>query len=149
MRIGFIGLGNVGGKLSGSLIRKGFDVFVHDLDSELVAAKVADGAIDGESPANLMKNCDAVITCLPSPAASAAVMNEMLPEIADGKIWMEMSTTDAAEVERLGAKVIEQGGEAVDCPVSGGCHRSNTSRTATIRPRSSSEDASTKSPSGM
>jgi 3-hydroxyisobutyrate dehydrogenase len=54
-----------------------------------------------------MQVCDTVITCLPSPAASDAVMREMLPYVADGKIWMEMSTTDEAEVKRLGAEVIE------------------------------------------
>ena len=73
-----------------------------------------------------MRKCDAVITCLPSPAASDAVMQEMLPEIKEGKIWMEMSTTDQAEAERLGGMVIAAGGAAVDCPVSGGCHRADT-----------------------
>ncbi len=126
MRVGFIGLGNVGGKLSGSLLRNGVDVVVHDLDAGLVAQKVAAGASDGASPANMMKTCDAVITCLPSPAASDAVMTLMLPEVCDGKIWMEMSTTDEAEVKRLGAQVIAKGGAAVDCPVSGGCHRADT-----------------------
>lgn len=126
MRVGFIGLGNVGGKLSGSLLRNGVDVIVHDLDAGLVALKVAAGAIDGASPANMMKTCDAVITCLPSPAASDAVMTQMLPEVCDGKIWMEMSTTDEAEVKRLGTLVIAKGGAAVDCPVSGGCHRADT-----------------------
>ncbi|WP_415401866.1 NAD(P)-dependent oxidoreductase [Tateyamaria sp. SN3-11] len=126
MKIGFIGLGNVGGKLSGSLIRNGHDVSVHDLNPEFVAAKVAAGARDGQGPAQLMQHCDAVITCLPSPAASAAVMDEMLPHIGPGKIWMEMSTTDEAEVKRIGAQVIAAGGAAVDCPVSGGCHRADT-----------------------
>ncbi|WP_299281116.1 NAD(P)-dependent oxidoreductase [uncultured Tateyamaria sp.] len=126
MKIGFIGLGNVGGKLSGSLIRNGHDVWVHDLNAEFVAEKVAAGAHDGHGPARLMQDCDAVITCLPSPAASAAVMAEMLPHVGPGKIWMEMSTTDEAEVKRIGAQVIEAGGAAVDCPVSGGCHRADT-----------------------
>lgn len=126
MQIGFIGLGNVGGKLSGSLLRNGHQVMVFDLNPELVAAKVAAGATAGESAAHLMRVCDAVITCLPSPAASDAVMQEMLPEVGPGKIWMEMSTTDEAEVKRLGALVIERGGAAVDCPVSGGCHRADT-----------------------
>jgi 3-hydroxyisobutyrate dehydrogenase len=126
MRVGFIGLGNVGGKLSGSLLRNGVDVIVHDLDAGLVALKVAAGASDGASPANMMKTCDAVITCLPSPAASDAVMTQMLPEVCDGKIWMEMSTTDEAEVKRLGTLVIAKGGAAVECPVSGGCHRADT-----------------------
>ena len=87
---------------------------------------VALGARDGVSPAMLMQTCDVVITCLPNPAASDAVVTEMLPHVGPGKIWMEMSTTDANEVKRLGALVIEAGGEAVDCPVSGGCHRANT-----------------------
>ncbi|UYV38635.1 NAD(P)-dependent oxidoreductase [Rhodobacteraceae bacterium D3-12] len=126
MEIGFIGLGNVGGKLSGSLLRNGVSLHVHDLDAALVADFVARGAKAGGSAAALMQSCDAVITCLPSPAASAAVMAEMLPHVGPGKIWMEMSTTDEAEVKRLGAEVIARGGAAVDCPVSGGCHRAAT-----------------------
>ena len=126
MKIGFIGLGNVGGKLSGSLIRNGLDVAVHDLNAALVATKVASGAKDGQSPALLMKTCDVVITCLPSPAASAAVLDQMLPYVKYGKIWMEMSTTDEAEIKRISTLVTTLGGEAVDCPVSGGCHRADT-----------------------
>jgi 3-hydroxyisobutyrate dehydrogenase len=91
---------------------------------------VAQGAVAGGSPAAMMRDCDAVITCLPSPAASDAVMQEMLPEVCAGKIWMEMSTTDEAEVKRLGAQVIAAGGAAVDCPVSGGCHRADTGNIA-------------------
>ncbi len=126
MKIGFIGLGNVGGKLSGSLLRNGVELYVHDLDAELVAAMVAGGATAGGSPAEMMHNCDAVITCLPSPAASAAVVEQMLPEVTGGKVWIEMSTTDANEIKRLAALVQAQGGAAVDCPVSGGCHRADT-----------------------
>lgn len=126
MKIGFIGLGNVGGKLSGSLLRNGHDLSVHDLNSDLVQSFVARGARAGGSPAQMMRDCAVVITCLPSPAASAAVMDEMLPEVGPGKIWMEMSTTDEAEIRRLGALVIARGGAAVDCPVSGGCHRADT-----------------------
>lgn len=130
MKIGFIGLGNVGGKLSGSLLRNGVDLTVYDLNADLVAAKVAAGATAGAGPAQMMRDCDAVITCLPSPAASDAVMAEMLPEVGPGKIWMEMSTTDEAEVKRLGGMVIAAGGAAVDCPVSGGCHRADTGNIA-------------------
>ncbi|MAN99087.1 MAG: 3-hydroxyisobutyrate dehydrogenase [Roseovarius sp.] len=126
MKIGFIGLGNVGGKLSGSLLRNGHDLTVHDLNGDLVADFVARGAKAATSPAQMMRDCDVVITCLPSPAASAAVMQQMLPEVGPGKIWMEMSTTDADEIRRLGGLVIAAGGAAVDCPVSGGCHRADT-----------------------
>ena len=126
MKVGFIGLGNVGGKLSGSLLRNGVDLTVHDLNDDLVTNFVSRGAGRTDGPASLMRDCDIVITCLPSPAASAAVMEEMLPEITTGKIWLEMSTTDEQEVKRLGDLVKAKGGAAVDCPVSGGCHRADT-----------------------
>ena len=130
MKVGFIGLGNVGGKLAGSLIRNGIDTYVFDLNAKLVAEKVASGAKNGGTAAEVMQACDAVITCLPSPAASNAVVQEMLPHVVSGKIWMEMSTTDAEEVKRLSELVIAAGGEAVDCPVSGGCHRADTGNIA-------------------
>ena len=126
MKVGFVGLGSVGGKLAGSVLRNGFDLSVHDLDADAVAGFVDAGARDGGSPADLMRDCDVVITCLPSPAACAAVVEAMLPEVTEGKIWLEMSTTDAGEVQRLGAAVTDRGGFAVDCPVSGGCHRAAT-----------------------
>lgn len=126
MKIGFVGLGNVGGKLAGSLLRNGFDVTVHDLNPDLVAEFVARGAKPTSGPLALMQDCDAVITCLPSPAASAAVVEEMLPAVDSSKIWMEMSTTDAGEVKRLAALVAEHGGATMECPVSGGCHRADT-----------------------
>ncbi|OAN96663.1 NAD(P)-dependent oxidoreductase [Sulfitobacter geojensis] len=126
MKVGFIGLGNVGGKLAGSLLRNGVDLAVYDLNAGLVADFVARGARDGGSAAALMQDCDAVITCLPSPAACAAVVTEMLPHVGAGKIWMEMSTTDAQQIKDHAAAVIAAGGEAVDCPVSGGCHRADT-----------------------
>ncbi len=126
MKVGFIGLGNVGGKLAGSLLRNCIDLTVHDLNGAFVEGFVARGARAGGGPAQIMRECDVVITCLPSPAASDAVVTQMLPEIGPGKTWMEMSTTDEAEVKRLGALVIAKGGAAIDCPVSGGCHRADT-----------------------
>jgi 3-hydroxyisobutyrate dehydrogenase len=126
MKVGFIGLGNVGAKLSGSLLRNGVDLTIHDLDEARVSDFVTRGATRGNSPADLMENCDIVITCLPSPTISAAVVDQMLPHVREGKIWLEMSTTDEAEVKRLANMVIERGGAAVDCPVSGGCHRADT-----------------------
>ena len=129
MKIGFIGLGNVGGKLAGALLRNGFGLTVRDLDRDAARRFLDAGAHWGESPARMMESCDAVITCLPTPAASAAVLEAddgLLSTMSAGKVWMEMSTTDEAEVRRLGAKVSALGGEPVDCPVSGGCHRADT-----------------------
>ena len=127
--IGFIGLGNVGGKLAGSLLRNGYNLTVRDLDQDLVGKFVERGAKPGNSPATMMADCDMVITCLPSPSASASVMEDtdgLLTEVGPGKIWLEMSTTDADEIRRLGALVAKKGGAAVYCPVSGGCHRADT-----------------------
>lgn len=129
MRIGFIGLGNVGGKLAGSLVRNKFDVTVRDLDKDVAETFIAQGAKWGESPKAMMEACDMVITCLPTPKACAAVMEAedgILAGMSAGKIWAEMSTTDETEVKRLGALVTAKGGLPVDCPVSGGCHRAAT-----------------------
>jgi 3-hydroxyisobutyrate dehydrogenase len=128
-KIGFIGLGNVGGKLAGSLVRHGVDLTVRDLSVEAEAPLLAKGAARASSPKTMAEKVDVLITCLPSPAATAAVMEGpegALAGISRGKIWLEMSTTDAEEVKRLAARVEAHGAEAMDCPVSGGCHRAAT-----------------------
>ena len=133
MKVGFIGLGNVGGKLSGSLLRNGYNLMVRDLDRALAQPFIDQGATFAESPKAMAEACDLIITCLPSPAASAAVMEAddgLLAGLSAGKIWAEMSTTDEAEVKRLGAKVAAVGASPVDCPVSGGCHRATTGNIA-------------------
>lgn len=129
MKVGFIGLGHAGGKLAGTLLRNGVDLTVRDLDRNAAKPFLAGGARFGESPRVMAETCDLVITCLPSPAASAAVMEAsdgVLAGIGPGKIWLEMSTTDAAEIGRLAAVVAARGADAVDCPVSGGVHRAAT-----------------------
>ena len=131
--VGFIGLGNVGGKLAGSLLRNGVELTVRDLDPDVAQPFIDAGAAWGDSPKAMAEACDIIITCLPSPAASAAVMEAddgILAGLGAGKIWAEMSTTDEAEVTRLGAKVRATGADAVDCPVSGGCHRAATGNIA-------------------
>ena len=129
MKIGFIGLGNVGAKLAGSLLRNGADLTVRDLDRRVAQPLLDRGAKWAGSPAAMAAACDLVITCLPSPAISAEVMEAadgILAGLTPGKIWVEMSTTDESEVKRLGALVRARGAEAADCPVSGGCHRAAT-----------------------
>jgi 3-hydroxyisobutyrate dehydrogenase len=133
MKIGFIGLGNVGGKLAGSLLRNGFDLTVRDLDRAAAAPLLAGGAHWADTPKDMAAAVDLAITCLPSPAVSAAVLEAedgVLAGPAPGKVWAEMSTTDEAEVRRLGALVAERGAAALDCPVSGGCHRAATGNIA-------------------
>ena len=129
MKIGFIGLGNAGGKLAGSLLRNGYDLTVRDLNEEFVSDFVSRGAKSAHSPKEMAELCDVIITCLPSPKACSRVMEAddgVLAGISRGKIWLEMSTTDEAEIRRIGALVEATGALPVDCPVSGGCHRADT-----------------------
>jgi 3-hydroxyisobutyrate dehydrogenase len=133
MKIGFIGLGNVGGKLAATLLRNGHALMVRDLDLLRVQDLVQRGATSAASPREMAESVDLIITCLPSPAASAAVVEHadgLLASLRPGQIWLEMSTTDDAEVLRLGALIEARGGLVMDCPVSGGCHRAATGNIA-------------------
>ena len=71
MRVGFIGLGNLGTKLAASLLRNGFSLLIHDIDRAAGAGLVAQGAVRAASGRALAAACEAVITCLPSPETSA------------------------------------------------------------------------------
>jgi 3-hydroxyisobutyrate dehydrogenase len=133
MKIGFIGLGNVGGKLAGTLLRNGHALVVRDLNPQLVDSFVQRGAASAASPREMAASVDVIITCLPTPAASAAVVegeDGFLAPLRAGQIWLEMSTTDYADVLRLGALVEARGALVMDCPVSGGCHRAASGNIA-------------------
>ncbi len=133
MKIGFIGLGNVGGKLAGSLLRNKFDLTVRDLDKNLTKPFFDLGAKVANSAKELAEQVDLIITCLPSPKICAEVMegeNGILAGLSEKKIWLEMSTTDEAEVKRMGKKIIAKKAIPLDGPVSGGCHRAATGNIA-------------------
>ncbi len=133
MKIGFIGLGNVGGKLAGSLLRNKFDLTVRDLDENLTKDFKNLGAKVANSAKELAKQVDLIITCLPSPKICTDVMegeNGVLEGITQNKIWLEMSTTDESEIKRIGKKILEKKGIPLDGPVSGGCHRAATGNIA-------------------
>ena len=133
MKIGFIGLGNVGSKLAGSLLRNKFDLTVRDLDHNLTKDFYDLGAKVASSAKELAEQVDLIITCLPSPKICAEVMegeDGILNGLSENKIWLEMSTTDESEVKRIGKKVIEKKAIPLDGPVSGGCHRAATGNIA-------------------
>ena len=133
MRIGFIGLGNVGGKLAGSLIRNNFKLTVFDLDKEIMNNFKSKGANTSKNPKELAEAVDVVITCLPSPDACKHVMESddgVIAGLSKDKVWLEMSTTDENDVKRMGKLVNEKKAIALDGPVSGGCHRAATGNIA-------------------
>ncbi|MDH5411728.1 MAG: NAD(P)-dependent oxidoreductase [Alphaproteobacteria bacterium] len=126
MKYGFIGLGNLGRHLAASLIREGFEVTVHDLNREAAADLLAAGATWADSPRAAAQATDSLITCLPSPKASTAVMtgeNGALEGIPAGGAWIEMSTNDAHEIERIAALGAARGVVTLEAPVTGGVHR--------------------------
>ena len=133
MKIGFIGLGNVGGKLAGSLLRNKFDLTVRDLDKNLTKQFENLGAKVVHSAKELAEQVDLIITCLPSPKICAEVMegeDGVINGLSENKIWLEMSTTDEAEIKRIGQKVLDKKASPLDGPVSGGCHRAATGNIA-------------------
>jgi 3-hydroxyisobutyrate dehydrogenase len=123
MRYGFIGLGHLGKHLAANLARGGFEVNVYDLERRSADALLAAGATWASSITALAKSCDCLITCLPSPKATASVLDEALPVMRAGSTWMEMSTNDFAEVEALAARAERLGIGTLACPVTGGVHR--------------------------
>ncbi len=126
MNIGFVGLGNLGQHLAMSLVKGGFAVTVNDLDTAAAAPLLAAGAAWADSPSALAAASDAVFTCLPSPAATRAVMEGpagLLEGFRDGATWLECSTNDQAEIARLAALLAARGVATLECPVTGGVHR--------------------------
>ena len=126
MKYGFIGLGNLGAHLAGSLVREGFEVMVHDLNREAASPLLAAGARWADSPRAAAEATDGLITCLPSPQASVAVMtgaDGALDAVPAGGAWIEMSTNDAHEIQRIAGIGAARGVVTLEAPVTGGVHR--------------------------
>ena len=123
MRYGFVGLGHLGGHLAASLVRAGFATIVHDLDPARSDPLLAVGADWAATPSALAAAVDAVITCLPSPKASGAVLDAILPALRPGTAWIEMSTIGPDEVATFAACAAAHGIAMLEAPVTGGVHR--------------------------
>ena len=135
MKVGFIGLGNVGYKLANSILESGFDLLINDLDKKAGKILIEKGAKWIETPKELAQESDISITCLPSPAVVASVLegkNGLIEGMVSGKLWIEMSTTDSKEMQRLADLVIGKKALAIEAPVSGGCHRAATGNIAIL-----------------
>ena len=129
MRVGFIGLGNVGGKLSKNLLNNNFDLTVYDKDTYVLSEFKALGSKIENSIEGLVRNTDMLITCLPSPEACSEVLeseNGIINNIREGQIWIEMSTTDEDQLKKHALLIQEKNAIALEAPVSGGCHRAAT-----------------------
>ena len=135
MRLGFIGLGNLGAHLAGSLLRAGFALTVHDLERERAAGLLAAGAAWAGTADDVARAADSVITCLPTPAAVAAMVegpDGVLAGLRPGGCWIDMSTNDPAEVKRLGRLAESRGIGCLEAPVTGGVHRAATGQITVL-----------------
>lgn len=123
MRIGYVGLGTLGGDLAAALLRAGFEVTVFDRHPEAVARLVALGAGAAASVSDLCARVDHLFTCLPSPGASEAVLAEALTTLPPGASWVENSTLGRDDVLRLAGLAQDAGVRLLEAPVTGGVHR--------------------------
>ena len=132
MRYAYIGLGNLGANLAGCLLRAGFSVTVHDRNPEPAHRLLAMGATWADSPQAAAADVDAVITCLPSPAVSEAVLAGILDGLKPGGTWIEMSTLDRDTVLRLAAIAEARGARMLECPCTGGVHLAATGQVTIL-----------------
>jgi 3-hydroxyisobutyrate dehydrogenase len=129
MRYGYIGVGHLGGHLAASLLKAGFELTVHDIDPSLAERHLAMGAVWADGARELASDCDAVFTCLPSPAGSKKVLagpGGILEGIKPGGTWIEMSTLGREDVMTLAALAAPRGISMLESPVTGGVHRAAT-----------------------
>jgi len=135
MQIGFVGIGRLGRHLAASLVREDFTVTVHDRDPDAGAVLVELGARWADSPAEAAGTADAVITCLPSPAAVAAVVegeHGVVGALRSGGTWIDMSTNDRHELQRLADVATTRGVATLEAPVTGGVHLAATGEVTVI-----------------
>ena len=132
---GFIGLGNLGGKLAKNLVQAGFSVRLYDLDPEKGRALVEAGAEWASSPAAAASDRDGVITCLPSPRASEDLLlgkGGLLAAMKPGATWIEMSTVGIDAIKRLAKAAADHGIDTLEAPVTGGVHRAAEGRITVL-----------------
>ncbi|MBB3065296.1 NAD(P)-dependent oxidoreductase [Limibacillus halophilus] len=129
MKVAFIGLGNVGYPLARNLLKAGHELTVHDLDRERAAGLLAEGAVWAGSIAEAAADAQAAVTSLPNPRAVAAVVpgdTGLLASLPRGALWIEMSTTDDAEMKAHAQAAVDLGLAVVEAPITGGANRAWT-----------------------
>ena len=119
-KIGFIGLGRMGKPMASNMQKKGFELVVLDLNKQAVAELVALGAKAGNSIADIARECEIIVTMLPSSVEVEKVANGpdgIFAHAQKGAILMDMSTIDPVATDRLNAEAQKHGMTMVDAPV--------------------------------
>ena len=126
MKYGYVGLGHLGANLAMNLVKAGYEVTVTDLNKDNAKKLIAAGAKWADTPKGVAENSDAVITCLPSPRVSMAVLtgkDGILAGLKKGGTWIENSTNGKEEIEAMAKIASEHGVETLEAPVTGGVHK--------------------------
>jgi 3-hydroxyisobutyrate dehydrogenase len=119
-KLGFIGLGNMGGPMAANLVRGGHSVTGFDLvPAALDAARTA-GIVIGDSPKDAVVGAEMIFTMLPAGAHVLSVMNDVLEHAGAGTVFVDCSTIDVASARAAHAAAKTAGMLSVDAPVSGG-----------------------------
>ncbi|MBS7700976.1 MAG: NAD(P)-dependent oxidoreductase [Chelatococcus sp.] len=119
-RIGFLGLGTMGGPMARNILRKGYVVKGFDLNPAAIEAHVAAGGEAARSLSDVAEGADVVITMLPDgPDVEKAVLGEggLIHVMKPGSVLIDMSTIDPAVTRRVGAALAAKGIVMVDSPV--------------------------------
>jgi len=122
-RVGFIGLGIMGGAMAGNLLKAGFEVCVWNRSPAKMEKLAAAGAGTARDPADLAAGCDVIITCVSdTPDVEEVILGErgVINGIAAGKLVIDMSTISPMASRRIAAQLAEKGAHMLDAPVSGG-----------------------------
>ena len=124
MKVGWIGVGNMGNPMAGHVLAAGHDFKVHDLRQEAAANLLESGAKWAASPAEAAEGVDVVMMSLPMPHHVEAVClgeNGVLEAIVSDTVVLDLSTNSVSMVRRLNEAFMEDKGvQFLDCPVSGG-----------------------------
>lgn len=123
MRIGFIGLGNMGGPMALNLMKAGHSLVVHDVRRQAAAPHLERGAKWAESPRAAVEGIELILTSLPGPPEVEAVAlgtDGIIHGASRGAIYADLSTGSPTVVRRIHAVMKERGLHMLDAPVSGG-----------------------------
>ncbi|HAJ01551.1 MAG TPA: 3-hydroxyisobutyrate dehydrogenase [Dehalococcoidia bacterium] len=123
MKVGFIGLGTMGGSMAFNTIQGGHELVVHDIRRESATRHLEAGATWADSPREVAEASDIVFTSLPGPTEVEAVFlgdDGILQGMSSGKVYFDLSTSTPNLIRRLHDIASGQGVQVLDAPVSGG-----------------------------
>ena len=123
MRVGFIGLGNMGEPLAGFLLDARHALVVHDIRRQAAAALLARGAVWADSPKDVAAQCDVICICVPGPSEMRTVAlgaGGLLEGVRPGSVVIDHTTNAAAVVREVGAALGARDAHLLDAPLDGG-----------------------------